>query len=514
MIRNDEEETKTVNDRSIAWTDTSGNTYMFYRKPLLKVCSFILLQETCERLAFYGLQPTLKGFLRDKYGFTDTDSNSFVLLYSGLIYVFSLFSAIIADTYLGIYNTILVFSAIYMGGLVLVDISAIDTVNQVWMVYLSLYGLLSIGAGGIKSCVSVLGGQQYSPVYHKDSITTFFTLFYASINVGALIGGFVVPALVKEVSYFVAYLVPAIAFAAATIVLMMGSKRYVLMKPQGSVVLTIFKVIGRSVRVGSLSKLRQSNGGQYEDHFIDDVRALLSLTPFFALAIPFQICYNQIFSGFESQSVKMYSDLFGWDMPHTWMTNIDPIAVIIGSLVIDSFIFPFLRRKNMMPSVMMRFCIGFIMSVAANLCAMGVEFMILDSAEKTVSIWWQVPQFSFIAFGEIFVISTSYEVAFTKSPDSLKAVASAFNLVCFAVAGFISTLLVKLCEPWFEANHADYYYGMLAGMCGVFAIVSFVLNKYFEKVFARAEEQKKQSLMRVSKANELDVTSDDISASQ
>lgn len=492
---------KPEDDRPLSWTDSSGNTYRFYEKPLAKACSFILLQETCERFAFYGLNNTLKKFLRDRFGFADTRANSFVLLFSGLSYVFSIFSAIIGDSFLGIYKTILAFSAVYMAGLVLLDITAIEGLDQLWMVYLSLYGLLAIGAGGIKSCVSVLGGQQYSPVEQKDMLTTFFTMFYASINVGALAGGFIVPLMVEQTTYFYAYMVPAIAFAVATIVLIMGSKRYVVMKPQGSVVIKILKVIRDAAFAGSLNKQRESMGGKYEDHFINDARALFSLMPFFALAIPFQICYAQIFSGFESQSTKMHSSLFGWTMPYQWMVNVDPIAVIIGSLMVENFIFPYLRKRNMMPSVMSRFCIGFIMSFLANLSAMLVELAIVGSSENTVSIWWQVPQFSFIAFGEIFVISTSYEVAFTKSPDSLKAVASAFNLLCISIANMIASALVEVCEPWLEGGHFDYYFGLLAGMCGLFAIICYALNRYFEKVFARAEEQKKLSFARITREN-------------
>ena len=484
------------NERSLSWTDSSGNTYRFYSKPLLKVCSFILLQEMCERMAFYGLMPTLKGFLRDSYGFDDTARNSFVSLFSGLTYVFSILSAILADTVLGIYNTILVFSGMYMLGLILLVISAIPDVNQVWMVYLALYGLLGVGAGGIKSCVSVLGGQQYSPVDQKEQLTTFFTLFYAAINVGALIGGFVVPIVIKEANYFVAYLIPAIAFAAATVVLVLGSKRYVLMKPQGSVVLKIVKVIYHGAGKLSLNKCRESQGGTFEDHFIDDAQSLFSLVPFFALVIPFNICYIQIFTGFESQSAKMYSSLFGWEMPYAWMVNIDPISVILGSLFVDKVLFPALRNKNLMPSILNRFVIGFCCGVISNLCAMGVEFLVLGGGEGEVSIWWQVPQFAFIAFGEIFIISTSYEVAYTKSPDSLKAVASAFNLVGFAVAGFIAAALIQVCKPWFDSNHYDYYYGLFAGMCAAFAVVCYFLNGYFKRVFDKAEEHREAALQR------------------
>ena len=490
-------------ERPYSWTDSMGNTYRYYKNPLFKACSFILIQETCERLAFYGINPTIKSFTRDNYGFTENDAGTFVAMFSGLIYIFSLVSAILADTVLGTYNTILIFSAVYMGGLALLVVSAITFIDQLWMVYIALWVLLAVGAGGIKSCVSVLGGQQYCPDQPKEHITTFFTLFYASINVGALIGGIAVPITAKEAdSYAVAYMLPAIAFAAATVVLVLGSKRYVKMKPQGSTVLEIFKVIGSGASHMSIDKCRKSQGGKYDDHFIDDAKSLFTLLPLFGLVIPFNVCYTQIFTGFETQSLKMNTSLFGWDMPHELMVNVDPISVILGSLFVDKFLFPYLRSKNMMPTILYRFVIGFICGLISNICAMGLEFVVMDSADKTVSIWWQIPQFAFIAFGEIFIISTSYEVAFSKSPEALKTVASAFNLVGFAIAGFIAAALIKSCKGWTDYGHCDYYYAVLAAMSGFFAFVSFFSNSYFEKVFARAEAHQHASMLRMQKEND------------
>ena len=488
---------KLEEERPYTWIDSFGDTYRYYQYPLLKVCSFILIQETCERLAYYGIQATIKSLLRNNYGFTDTQAGSFVGMFGGLTYVFALCSAVIADTYLGAYLTILIFSVIYMTGLVMICIAAVSFIDQLWMVYVSLWFLLAVGAGGIKSCVSVLGGQQYSPVDHKDKITQFFTLFYAAINLGALIGGIAVPQVAKYAdSYAIAYTIPAIAFGLATVVLMYGSPRYVRMKPQGSAVLKIFKVVGSAIGHLSLKKCRKSNGGHHEDHFIDDAQCLFTLLPVFALVVPFGMCYNQIFIGFETQSTMMLSTIFGHPMAHEMIVNVAPISVITGSIIVDRFLFPFLRRKNMMPSVLHRFCVGFILACIGNLCAMGVWFAIRSAPINSLSIWWQVPQVSTIAIGEIFVFSTSYEVAFSKSPEPMKSVAAAFNLLCFAFSGFISAGYVQATHTWSVNNQWEYYFGVLAAMCAFFATVCLFTNKYFENVFERADAHQEAVTLR------------------
>jgi|LauGreDrversion4_2_1035121.scaffolds.fasta_scaffold10049_5 peptide/histidine transporter 3/4 len=479
----------------LTWTDKSGNTYTYYEKPILRVCSFILIQEACERLAFYGLTPTFKPFLRDVYGFTDVSANSFVLIFNGLSYASPVISAIISDTFLGVYNTILVFSGIYFAGLVMVCIAAIDGVDQIWMLYVGVWFLLAVGTGGIKSCISVLGGQQIHPS-QKETMTSFFTLFYAAINFGAIVGGFAVPAVCKEVSYFAGYAIPVVAFAVATVVLIIGSKRYVMIKPEGSVVVQILNVIAASIGSLSLRKCRKSQGGRFEDHFIDDAASLFTLLPFFAMIIPFMVAYFQISTVYESQTAKMDLFIGSWEMPTPYMCNIDPIAVIIGAFLMDKLVYPKLRAMNRMPSIPLRVSFGFILASAANWCAMGVEMIIKSSAPKSVSVWLQIPQFSLVAFGEIFVFATALEVAYTKSPDSLKTVATAFYLLAMSISGFISGAILQACKSWFDQDNYDSYYIVLACICAAFAVISFLLRGHFERAFSRAEAQKEISASR------------------
>ena len=475
-------------ERPYSWIDSFGDTYRYYQYPLAKACLFILIQETCERLAYYGIQSTIKSLLRNNYGFNDTEAGSFVGVFAGLTYVFTLLSAIIADTYLGAYMTILVFSVVYMFGLLSICIAAISFINQLWLVYVAIWFLLALGAGGIKSCVSVLGGQQYSPIDHKEEMTHFFSMFYACICLGALVGGISLSIVVQVTgSYTIAYVIPAVMFGMASLVLIYESGRYVKMKPHGSAVIKIFKVIVASIRHMSMKKCRISNGGHHEDHFIDDAQCLFTLLPVFALMIPFGVCYNQIFIGFETQSTMMKSTIFGYPMASEMMLNVSPLSVITGSILFDNLVFPFLRRKNMMPTVLWKFAIGFIFACLSNLCAIGLWYAIRAAPPNSVSIWWQVPQTSFTAIGELFIFSTCYEVAFSKSPEALKSVATAFYLVCYAISGFISAGYVQATQGWTDNDMWEYYFGTLAAMTGVCAIVSILSNKHFEKVFQRGE---------------------------
>lgn len=503
----------------LEWVDPSGIVYRYYHDPLTKACFFILVQEACERLAYYGILPNLQLFFVDSLTVTDNSANSLINIFQALVYFTPLFSAIVADTWLGIFKTIIIFSGLYMGGLVLLCLSAIQEISQKWMVYVSLMVFIAIGAGGIKSCVNVMGASQYHPTEHQAEITRFFTFFYASINIGALVGGFAVPITQTATnSFFIGYLIPLVSFAIATTVFVTGSPRYVKVEPQGSQVLEIMKVWGHSLRnLKSINNCKQSHGGPFKDQFIEDTRSLGHLLPLFALTVPFNICYNQMSTAFLSQGKKMKSSFFGLNMPPALMQNIDPLGVILGSFAVEYF-YSFLRQRNTMPSILTRFFIGCLMGTASLLCAVGVEREIMASPDPwSISIWWQTPQFILIALGEIFLISTSYEVAFTYAPDALKAVGSAINLLFLAIASFLSALLFNMFASWmpdynssvpssWQNSHFDYFFAILAAFCLFSGFASLALNPYFKRNIRKPSERENSGSELINTTRENTIT--------
>ncbi|KAF4732480.1 hypothetical protein FOZ63_000262, partial [Perkinsus olseni] len=481
----------------------SGNIYHYFENPMFMACVFILMQEFCERLAFYGLTPNLQLFLKSYLGYSDSAADSYVSSFNAILYVTPLLAGVLADTLVGVYHTILGFSILYMLGLVLLTLASIRSITEAWMIHLSLLVLITVGAGGIKACVNVMGAQQMHPEEHQELITRFFTYFYASINLGSIIGGVVTPILLQEVSYTASFLFPLAFFVIATIVLVIGDfmNRYVKAKPQGSAVLKVGEVAFFSVVKCSLEKNKKSKGGKFEDEFIEDARVFFRLIPLFVLTIPFNMAYNNMTTTFLTQGFKMDRNTFGWNMPAALMQNVDPIAVVLVSLFVDRALFPILRRRGLMPPVLVRYCIGSLLGALSLVAAVIVEYAVNSRPLYTVSIWWQIPQFVLIAAGEIFLVSTSYEVAFTHAPPELKAVASAVNLCFTAVANALSAAMFQLASPWLpnfdpgsaraEPSHYDYYYYVLIGLCLIGAIGSLAFVPYYRKVHAEAMARQK-----------------------
>ncbi|KAF4670124.1 hypothetical protein FOL47_002186 [Perkinsus chesapeaki] len=490
-------------EKPFSWTDRSGNTYHYFRNPMVMSCIFILMQELCERLAFYGITPNLQLFLKKYLGYTDPQADSYVAIFNSVLYVTPLIGGVMADTLLGVYYVILAFSIVYMIGLVLLTLSSIESITQPWMIHLSLLVLITLGAGGIKSCVNVMGAQQMHPEEHKKEVTSFFTYFYASINVGALIGGVVTPILLQDVSYFASFVFPLAFFVVATVVFVLGDfmNRYVKAKPQGSATVKVAKVAVFSLLKCSCEKNKKSNGGRFEDEFIEDAKLFFRLLPIFTLTIPFNMVYNTMTTTFLTQAFKMDRNTFGWNMPAALMQNIDSIAVIAVSVTVENLVYPFLRKRGLMPPPLVRFCIGSLFAAVALLAALFVEYAVKANPLYTVSIWWQIPQFSLIATGEILLISTSYEVAFTNAPPELKNVASAVNLCFMAMANALTAVLFQLTAPWLTdfipgsaiapPSHYDYFYFVLIGICLVGAAGALLCVPYYRKVAAETLARQK-----------------------
>lgn len=140
-----------------------------------------------------------------------------------LVYFTCIFGAIISDVYLGKYRTIFYLSIVYTIGSVIVAIGSISTLNIPPMagLYLGLL-LISLGSGGIKPCVSALGGDQFQLPAQAVQMNKFFSLFYFSINAGSLLSTAITPNLRQNVQCFgekdcypLAFGVPAFLMIAA-----------------------------------------------------------------------------------------------------------------------------------------------------------------------------------------------------------------------------------------------------------------------------------------------------------
>ena len=157
-------------------------------------------------------------------------ATSTVHLFKTGVYAFPMIGAIIADRFLGKYNTILWLSWIYcLGHLVL-------SLTEGSIVGLSCgLILIAIGSGGIKPCVSANVGDQFGRS-NWSYLERVYQIFYFMINFGSFFAVWLIPLLQIWFGWRVAFAVPGILMFIATIIFWLGRREFVHVpaKPAGS----------------------------------------------------------------------------------------------------------------------------------------------------------------------------------------------------------------------------------------------------------------------------------------
>ncbi|CAN1150700.1 Protein NRT1/ PTR FAMILY 8.2 [Linum perenne] len=229
-----------------------------------KACPFIIGNECCERLAYYGMSSNLVLYFKNRLNQSSATATKNNSDWSGTCYITPLLGAFLADAYLGRYWTIAGFSIIYVFGMTLLAMSASvpglrptciakdnchATEGQSAIFFVALY-MIALGTGGIKPCVSSYGADQFddADTEEKEHKASFFNWFYFSINVGALVASSVLVWVQENVSWGWGFGIPAIAMAIAVGSFFSGTRKYRYQKPGGSPLTRICQVIVASCR--------------------------------------------------------------------------------------------------------------------------------------------------------------------------------------------------------------------------------------------------------------------------
>jgi dipeptide/tripeptide permease len=107
---------------------------------------------------------------------------------------------ILSDSYLGKFKTIIYLSFVYCLGNLVMAYVAIPTSSPSIVGLAVGLGLLALGTGGIKPCVSAFGGDQF---HESDTwkLASFFSMFYFAINMGSVLSMIVTPILRSDVHW-------------------------------------------------------------------------------------------------------------------------------------------------------------------------------------------------------------------------------------------------------------------------------------------------------------------------
>ncbi len=142
---------------------------------------FLFFSEMWERFSFYGMRGMLVYFMTTQLAMDDTKANLQYGASQAYVYAFTFFGGIVADKILGYRRSL------FWGGLLMIVGSAVLAIDPHAFFFMGI-SFNIIGTAFFKPNISTIVGNLYKS---GDSRTDAgFSMFYAGVNLGALMGGY------------------------------------------------------------------------------------------------------------------------------------------------------------------------------------------------------------------------------------------------------------------------------------------------------------------------------------
>lgn len=189
---------------------------------------YIVGNEGCERFSYYGMNAILYVYCVSLFVSSTIShdvaadmATSTVHLFKTGVYAFPMIGAIIADRFLGKYNTILWLSLVYCLGHLVLSL----TEGSIFGLTCGL-ALIAIGSGGIKPCVSANVGDQFGKS-NWPLLERVYQIFYFIINFGSFFAVWLIPLFQVWFGWRIAFAIPGVLMFIATVIFWMGRHKFV-----------------------------------------------------------------------------------------------------------------------------------------------------------------------------------------------------------------------------------------------------------------------------------------------
>ncbi len=387
-------------------------------KDIPKGIPYIIGNEAAERFSFYGMKGILVVFMT-KYLHILTDNPNLAAMnkaaaieqyhnFTSWVYLTPILGALLADTLLGKYRTIISLSLVYcLGHLTLAFMGSGGLTPEAWM--MTGLALISLGSGGIKPCVSAHVGDQFGES-NATWLTKVFGWFYISINVGAFISTILTPWLLEWYGPHLAFGIPGILMAIATYVFWLGRKKFIHIQPKG---------------MGFIRETFSREG----------LRTMTKLAIIFSFVAVFWALFDQTGSSWVLQAEDLNRNWLGVHWLPSQIQAINPIMIVIMVPIFAFGIYPVL--DIVFPLTPLR-------KVSIGLFVMVIGFAMVSVVQQWVdqgqqpSIGWQIFAYAILTSSEVMVSITCLEFAYTQAPRSMKSVIMALFLMSVSLGNFFT----------------------------------------------------------------------------
>ncbi|MGB8225040.1 MAG: POT family MFS transporter [Polyangiales bacterium] len=430
---------------------------------------YIVGNEAAERYSYYGMRAILvifmTQFLMSERGeldvMTDDQAKTWFHGFVTAVYFFPIVGAVVSDAFLGKYRTIMALSIVYcLGHLAL----AIDDTRTGLVLGL---GLIAIGSGGIKPCVSAHVGDQFGQT-NATLLPKVFGWFYFSINVGALASILFAEPLLHRFGSAVAFGIPGVLMAIATLVFWTGRGKFVHIPP------------------GGVTFLRELFSGE-------GLAALAKLFVIYAFIAMFWALFDQQGSAWVLQAQRMDRHfVIDWDPSQSQWLN--PALVLLFIPLFNRVIYPgFERFWPLTP--LRRIGIGLFLTVPAFLLPAWLEAR-LDAGES-VNIIWQLGGYIIMTAAEILVSITALEFSYSQAPKRMKSLVMGAFLMSVSIGNLFTSFVnffIQNPDGTSKLEGASYYLFFAAAMAATAILFVPVAIWYEERTYIQDEAPSEETL--------------------
>ncbi|XP_020146713.1 protein NRT1/ PTR FAMILY 8.3-like [Aegilops tauschii subsp. strangulata] len=232
---------------------------------------------------------------------------------------------------------------------------------------------------------------------------------------------------------------------------------------------------------------------------VEEVKILLRLLPVRITIVIVSSAFSQMNTTFVQQGSAMEMTILSVPVPAASLASLEVICVMTWVILYNKVIVPALRSFSLVgdgePSQQQqRMGAGRLLMTLTMAVAALVEMKRLDSAARGVeiSISWQLPQYFFLAGGEVFCYIVQLEFFFDKAPDTMKSMCTSLALLTIALGSYMSSFIYAIVEAFtatgdspgwisddLNKGHLDYFFWAMAAMCTLnFVVYSGIVKNY------------------------------------
>ncbi len=439
---------------------TSTETEIIKSDKYPKSIPYIIANEAAERFSFYGMRSILPIFLVAHFfnptgnsalqAVAEAKSNEQTHLFVSLAYITPMIGAVMADWFFGKYKVIFYVSIIYCIGHLF--LAKFDT-DLTWFGY--GLTLIAIGAGGIKSCVSANLGDQFNKT-NEHLISKVYGWFYFAINSGSVISNFFIPILYDKYGASVAFGVPGILMALATLIFWLGRKKYIIVPPSGINF--------------DLAKIK------------DGLAAAGRVLVVFMFIPLFWALWDQSLSEWILQASHLNLDFGnGITALPSQVQLANPIFLVSFLPIFTYIIYPFFEKIGITPTPLRKIGVGLFFT--------GASFVIIAQIQEAIdagghpSVWRQIFAYLILSWGEILVWVTCLEYAYTNSPKYMKSTMAAIGLMTVSLGNFMVALMNESIanKGYFAQYTGASYYWFFVKLMFIEAVIFMLVAKFIKE---------------------------------